>query len=239
MVASLGLAFLAGILSILSPCVLPILPIVLGAAATEHRYGPVALAGGLAVSFVGLGLFLATAGFALGLDGDAVREVAALVMIALGLALMVPPLGARLAVAAGPIGQWTDRRFGARSRSGLGGQFGVGVLLGAAWSPCVGPTLGAAATLAAQGRDLAEVALTMLMFGIGAALPLLAIGLASREVLSRWRGRLLRVGSSLKAVLGAVLVVAGLLVVTGLDRRVETILVDASPAWLTDLTTRF
>ena len=236
---SLGLAFLAGVLSILSPCVLPILPIVLGAAATEHRYGPLALAAGLALSFVALGLFLATAGFALGLDGSVVRAVAAAMMVAIGLALVVPPLGARLAVAAGPIGQWADRRFGQTSRAGLRGQFAVGLLLGAAWSPCVGPTLGAAALLAAEGRDLGRVALTMLTFGIGATLPLLAIGLASRDVVIRWRGRVLQAGGSAKAVLGAVLVLAGLLVLTGLDRRLETVLVDASPSWLTDLTTRF
>jgi cytochrome c biogenesis protein CcdA len=57
------LAFVAGVLSILSPCVLPILPIVLGAAASEHRFGPAALAGGLSVSFVVIALFAATIGY--------------------------------------------------------------------------------------------------------------------------------------------------------------------------------
>ena len=67
---TLVFAFLAGILSVLSPCVMPLLPLVLGAAASEHRYGPAALAAGLCFSFVALGLFLATIGFALGLDGE-------------------------------------------------------------------------------------------------------------------------------------------------------------------------
>ena len=65
---ALGLALLAGILSTLSPCVLPLLPIVLGAALTEHRFGPLALAAGVALSFVVVGLFVATVGFAIGLD---------------------------------------------------------------------------------------------------------------------------------------------------------------------------
>jgi sulfite exporter TauE/SafE len=79
----------------------------------------------------------------------------------------------------------------------------------------------------------------MLAFGIGAAVPLLAIGMASREVLMRWRGRMLSAGSTGKAVMGLALVTIGVLVLTGLDKRLETLLVDASPAWLTELTTRF
>ena len=63
-----------------------------------------------------------------------------------------------------------DRRFGGRAGAGLPGQFGLGLLLGAIWSPCVGPTLGAASVLAAKGENLGQVALTMLVFGIGAGL---------------------------------------------------------------------
>jgi cytochrome c-type biogenesis protein len=70
MIGSPVLAFVAGVLSILSPCVLPILPVVLGAAASQHRLGPIALASGLSISFVGIGLFLATIGHAIGLDAE-------------------------------------------------------------------------------------------------------------------------------------------------------------------------
>ena len=137
------------------------------------------------------------------------------------------------------MGQWTDERFGGFSRRGLQGQFGLGLLLGAVWSPCVGPTLGAASVLAAEGHDLVAVAATMLVFGIGAALPLLLLGTLSRDVLMGWRGRMLAAGTALKTGLGVLLIVAGALIVTGLDKRAETALVDASPAWLTALTTQF
>ncbi len=90
MVATLGLAFLAGLLSVLSPCVLPLLPLVLGAAASEHRLGPAALAGGLALSFVAIGLFVATIGFAIGLDAGVFRVAAAILLVLVGLVLMVP-----------------------------------------------------------------------------------------------------------------------------------------------------
>ena len=238
MVMSLGLAFLAGILSVLSPCVLPLLPLVLGAAASEHRLGPAALAAGLALSFVAIGLFVATVGFAMGLDAGIFRTVAAVTLILIGLVLMVPVAQTRLAVAAGPVSDWTESRFGGFSTAGLLGQFGVGVLLGAVWSPCVGPTLGAASLLASQGRDLGAVALTMLLFGLGAALPLLLLGTLSREVLMRWRDRMMGVGKGLKAALGLILVVTGAIIVLGYDKVLETGLVNASPAWLTDLTTR-
>lgn len=239
MLATTAFAFLAGVLSILSPYVLPLLPIVLGAAVSRHRLGPVALSAGVALSFTAIGIFVATVGFALGFDTGVFRTAAAIMLVGLGAILLVPAFQSRLAVAASPIGNWTEARFGGFSPEGWQGQFGVGLLLGAVWSPCVGPTLGAASLAAARSESLASVALTMAAFGVGAALPLLLLGLASGEALMRWRGRLRSTGTIAKQLLGAGLVVAGLLILTGYDKRVEASLVDASPAWLTELTTRF
>jgi cytochrome c-type biogenesis protein len=238
-IGSLALAFAAGMLSILSPCVLPILPIVFSAAATEQRLGPVALAIGLAASFVAIGIFVATIGFAIGLDVDLFRTVAAVLMVAIGIVLLAPRLAARIAVAGVRIASWADSRRAGLRANGLAGQFGVGVVLGAAWSPCVGPTLGAASLLASQGRDLGQVAIIMFTFGLGAALPLLAVGLASREAIARWRHHLASAGAATKAGLALTLIAAGILVLSGLDRSVETALVAATPQWLTDLTTRY
>jgi cytochrome c biogenesis protein CcdA len=237
--ASVGLAGLAGILSTLSPCVLPLIPMVLGAAVGEHRHGPVALAAGLAVSFVAIGMFIATIGYALGLDAGYFRIIGAVLLMAIGLVLLVPALQTRFAVVAGPISGWSDNRFGGFVTTGLRGQFAIGLLLGAVWSPCVGPTLGAASMLASRGEDLGQVSLVMTAFGIGAALPLLLLGLLSREALVAWRGRLLNAGRAGKMALGGVLLTLGLMIASGLDKRIETFLVDLSPAWLTALTTRF
>jgi len=239
MIESAALAFVAGILSILSPCVLPILPIVLGSAAAETRSGPAALALGLCVAFVGIGLFVATIGFSIGLDLDVFRWIAGALMIAVGAVLVLPRLSARLSLAGAPVAGFADQGFDRFRRHGALGQFGIGILLGAVWSPCVGPTLGAASLLAAQGRDLAQVAATMLAFGLGAALPLLAIGLLSREAMVHWRAALVSAEQGAKAGLGVLLAAVGLLIVTGWDKSVETVLVNASPDWLTDLTTRF
>jgi cytochrome c-type biogenesis protein len=239
MFISLGLAGLAGLLTTLSPCVLPLLPIVLVSASGEHRLGPLVLACGLALSYVSIGLFVATIGFSIGLGGNTLRAVAAIFLLGFGVVLLTPMLQARMALAAAPLGQWADARFGGSPRTGLMGQFGLGVLLGAVWSPCVGPTLGSALLLASQSKNLFIAGLTMLLFAIGAAVPLILLGMLSRETMMRWRTGLMQASHVLKVALGLSLVAISIAVLTGLDRSLETVLVDASPQWLTELTTRF
>lgn len=236
---ALALAFAAGILSILSPCVLPLVPIVLGAAVTAHPLGAVALAAGLALSFTGLGLLLALVGFGLGIDAGMFRLAAAVIMVVLGAILLVPSWQARLAGAGSPVSAWADRYLGGFAASGLAGQLAIGLLLGAVWSPCVGPTLGAASLLASQGQDLPRVALTMVVFGIGAGLPLVLFGLLSRATLMRMRTNLMSAGKLGKGVLGAAFILIGVAITSGADKRIEAALVEASPAWLTQLTTSF
>ena len=236
---SVAFAFVAGILSILSPCVLPLVPIVLATAVSEHKLGPAALALGVAISFTAIGIFVATIGFAAGIGSDVFQKAAAILLILLGIVLMVPALQMRFATAAGPVGTFAQEKFGGFSSAGLLGQLGVGLLLGAVWSPCTGPTLGAAAALADQSKDLGLVALVMLAYGIGAALPLMLLGSLSRETMLRLKGGVMSAGKGLKVVMGVFLIGLGGLMLSGLDKSVETTLVAASPAWLTDLTTRF
>jgi cytochrome c biogenesis protein CcdA len=160
-------------------------------------------------------------------------------MIALGVVLMVPRLQTQLAAAGGPLSNWSDRRFGGRNGAGLPGQFAVGLLLGAVWSRCVGQTLGAASLLAAKGENLAPGRPRDGRFRHrrGAAAVAARPPLARR--MNRWRDRLISVGYAAKATLGALFIAIGVLVLTGLDKSVETALVNASPAWLTALTTRY
>ncbi|MGJ5138642.1 cytochrome c biogenesis CcdA family protein [Bradyrhizobium oligotrophicum] len=234
---ALLLAFVAGLLSILSPCVLPLVPIVLGAAASAHPRGALALAAGLALSFTGIGLFIALAGNSIGLDAGAFRLVAAIIMLAIGVVLLVPSWQAQLAVAGGPVQRWADWHSQGFATSGAGGQFMIGLLLGAVWSPCVGPTLGAASLLASQGRDLVMVSLTMLAFGLGAGLPPVVLGVLSRTTMVRLRARLLSAGKLGKMLMGAAFVVVAVAILSGVDKQLEAWLVAVSPAWLTELTT--
>src|ERR1700723_2206293 len=163
-----------------------------------QRSGAYWLAGGVATSFTITGLFVATIGFAIGLDGDLFRTASAVLLVLLGLALISSSIQARLGVAAGGLSGAGDRIIRRLSLTSAAGQFVVGLLLGMVWSPCVGPTLGAASVLAAQGKDLGQVAGTMAMFGIGSAVPLLLLGLLSRQRVLRWRGALGRTSFMLK-----------------------------------------
>ena len=235
--SSFAFAFIAGAPSTLSPCVLPMLPLVLGTALSRHRFGPAALALGLSLSFTAVGLFIATVGFALGLDERVFSAAAAVLMVGLGLVLVTPPLESRVAVAMGPVSDWAEHRCGGNgSGEGWTGQFGVGLLLGAVWSPCIGPTLGSASLMAAQGQNLGQVALMMFLFGIGAALPLLVVSQISRQALARWQGRLAAGG---KRALGAALILFGGLILSAADRTLQSVLVRVSPEWLSSLTRRF
>ena len=238
-ITTVALALFAGLFSILSPCVLPLTPVVLGAAVAEHRFGPIALAAGLATSFTAIGLFVATIGYSIGLDSDVFRLAGAAMLAGFGVILMLPNLQTKLAVAAGPLSNWTQQKFGGGPATGLRGQFGLGLLLGTVWGPCVGPTLGAATMLAAQGQDLGWVALTMLMFGLGSAIPFLILGLLSREALMRWRNRLMSAGRGGKMLLGGSLTATGLLILFGLDKQFETWIIQHMPQFLIDLSGKY
>lgn len=231
------LAYAAGALTILSPCVLPLIPIILSSAAQKHRLGPLALAAGLVVSFTATGFVIATAGASLGFDNDVVRLAGAAILVLIGLALIVPQFQRVMERLATPLASWAGQRQAGLERFGLAGQAGIGFLLGLVWSPCVGPTLGAATVLAAQGQDLAQVAIVMAAFGLGIASVLLVLALAARSVIARWRGRLMSAGSGGKKLLGATLFAVGLLIFTGTDHMIETAILGVSPDWLTNLTT--
>lgn len=233
------LAFLAGALTILSPCVLPLVPIVLGSAAQRSRGGPLALAAGLVVSFTAVGFLVATLGSETGLDSEQLRWFGAILLLLAGLVLLSQRLQDFLAQAAAPLANWASRRQQHVDGSGLLGQALIGVLLGLVWSPCVGPTLGAATVLAAQGTNLGQVAFTMAAFALGIAASLLVLAFAARGLAQRWRRRLLSGGKRGKQSLGLLLVLVAALILTGMDHLLEGWLVEVSPAWLTDLTTRF
>lgn len=236
---SYGFGLLAGLLSTLSPCVLPILPILLGSAMAAHPLAPLALAAGLALSYAVIGTTIAWAGASLGIDAAAFRNVGAALLGALGLVLMSSMLQQRFASATEGIGDAGNTLVSRLNLDGLKGQFAIGLALGVVWSPCVGPTLGAAIVLASQGAHLAQVASLMAVFGIGAALPVIGLAHVSRAVMTRTRGKLMKAGKAGKTLLGATMLAIALLILSGADKSLEAWLVDHSPDWLTTLTTRF
>ncbi|MBI5924664.1 MAG: cytochrome c biogenesis protein CcdA [Aquabacterium sp.] len=238
-IGTYGFGLLAGLLSTLSPCVLPILPILLGSATAAHPKAPWALAAGLALSYAVIGTTIAWAGASLGIDASTFRVVGAALLVILGLVLMSSTLQQRFASATSGIGDAGNNLVGRLNLDGLWGQFVIGLALGVVWSPCVGPTLGAAIVMASQGTQLLQVALLMGIFGLGAALPVIALAWLSRTTMMKARGKLMQAGKSGKALMGLVMVAIAALILTGADKPLEAWLLNASPIWLTNLTTRF
>ncbi|TDR80088.1 cytochrome c biogenesis CcdA family protein [Paludibacterium purpuratum] len=237
--ARYGAGFLAGLLTTLSPCVLPLLPVLIGSALAAHRRAPLALALGLALSYVMVGTLLAQAGSSLPLDSAATRQLAAGLLGVFGLILLSAGLARRVASATTGLADFGHRLLDRWRLDGLRGQFVVGLLLGMVWSPCVGPTLGAAIVLAGQGRQLPQVALLMGLFSLGATLPILLLALLSGKWMRQRRDTLLRIGRVGRIFLGVILIAVSLSILSGADRQVEGWLLERTPAWLILLTTRF
>jgi cytochrome c-type biogenesis protein len=232
---TLILAYLAGLLTLINPCVLPVLPIVLASALQAHRLGPVALAAGMAGSFVVLGLGVAALGQAIGLTADTLSQAGAVVMILFGLVLLVPRMNAGFATATAGFATRADRNIDTVDRSGLMGQALGGMLLGAVWSPCVGPTLGGAISLAASGQSIGWAALTMAAFALGVASVILGLGYGARAALQRRRALMRRLAEASKPVMGVVFLGVGLMIFFGIHHVIEGWMLDHLPIWLQDL----
>lgn len=232
-------AFLAGILTLLNPCVLPVLPVVLIAALNEHRAGPLYLCAGMSVTFVTVGLFVASLGPALGVDDRLVSQIASVVMIVFGLTLLVPALSSRFTLAASGMSNTLSTKTYDIKANGLGGQFLTGVLLGAVWSPCIGPTLGGAIALASQGSNLPWAAAIMLSFALGVSAVILALATVSREALFKRRDMLKNMSGHVRQIMGFMLVSLGLFLFFGLHHFVEAWAIQNLPYWLQDLSVRF
>lgn len=235
------LSALAGALTTLNPCVLPMVPFVLATALREGRAGPLWLMAGMSLSFTVLGTVLAAAGPAIGLSQDGIRVAGALVMLVIGLAMLLPQGQAAFATGLGPL---ADRASGILDRLALGGaagQFVTGMLLGAVWSPCAGPSLFAAIGLAAQTGTVLQAAIAMAFFSVGASAVMLALAYGTREALGRRKAALMAFATSGrgKLVFALVFMAMGAMILTGLDKRIEAALVQAMPDWLVDVTTRF
>lgn len=156
-----------------------------------------------------------------------------------GVVLLSTQLQERFATATSGLSTAGDSFLSKLNIDGLKGQFIIGLVLGIIWTPCVGPTLGAATTLASQGKDLVQIAVLMFIFGLGAGAPLVILGSVSRATMMKLRGKMLSAGKTGKYLLGGIMVLLGIMILTGLDKSFEAWVLSVSPQWLTDLTTRY
>lgn len=228
-------AYGAGLLTLINPCVLPVLPIVIASSLQADGRGPLALAAGMGVSFVALGVGVTAFGAAVGLDQELVGQIAAVVMIGFGLVLLTPRLGQAFAGATAGVACQADVALNGVDSGGLRGQFLSGALLGAVWSPCIGPTLGGAIALASQRADLGWAAAIMAFFALGVATLITGLGYGAREALGARANSLRGVAERAKPVLGGALVLVGAAILLGLHHLAEAWLIQVLPYWLQDL----
>ena len=227
-------AYLAGILTLINPCVLPVLPIVLASSLHRDRRAPMALAAGLSLSFVVLGLGVTALGPALGIHTDTVARAAALVMMLFGFVMVVPALSGRFSAATAGFAARADAQIDLTQGSGLMGQFLSGALLGAVWSPCIGPTLGAAIALASTGENLGRAGVIMLAFALGVSTLILTLAYGAQSAIRRRQATLRTIADRAKPVMGLTFIAVGAALWFGLNHIIEGWLVRNLPSWLVD-----
>lgn len=232
----LVLAYAAGMLTLINPCVLPVLPIVLATALNASRFGPVVLAAGMSLSFVAFGMFVSVVGYGLGITEDTVSRIGAILMIAFGAVMLVPQFSSAFATATAGLSARADARVDTLDRSSLQGQFLGGALLGAVWSPCVGPTLGGAIALASAGQSLGWAATIMTAFALGISTVMLALAYGTRRVILQRQEWLRAIALRSRPIMGVTFIVVGLAIYFHFTRTIEAWLLDAMPAWLVDFT---
>lgn len=230
---SIPLAWAAGALSILSPCVWPLVPAVMSSSASSGALGPWFLGLGLSTSFAVAGTGVTFLLVSFQLDPELIRLLAAGMLVAVAVLLLIRRAGDWLALRLSLLTSRFD--LGGTPAATATGHFGVGALLGLVWLPCVGPTLGAAIALASLGQEMGTAFLVMFAFGVGTASVLLVAGVVSGQVLKRWRPGLLARAETGKKVLGWTLLSLAAMVLTGVDKTLETLALGILPDWAISL----
>lgn len=230
------IAFAAGVLTILNPCVLPILPVITASAMAQSRWAPGVLILGVTVSFSIAGFALLYLGSMLG-GGEVLSKVAGAILVLSGLILIIPKLQGLFATAAAPISDFAGGALQKIGGNGLTGQFCVGALLGGVWTPCVGPTLGAAISAASMGENLVAAWSSFAFFSLGVFLSLTVLAYGLRGFLSSRKGAVSFAAGRYKTVFGAAIIFIGLLLATGLMQVLEAQLLRITPDFILRLTT--
>lgn len=229
---SILFAFIAGVVTVLSPCVLPLLPIILASSTIGGRWRPVGVIIGFVIFFSGITLLLSLLVRQFGLSPQVHRTTAALVFVIMGLVLAVPYLKGRFELLVAPIAGWAGS---GGSSSGFGGGIVAGAGLGLAWTPCVGPIMASVITLALNQQTTWHSALTALAFSLGTGIPMGLAVLFGNRLYSRI-GFLKRNSARIQQVMGVAILLVGLAIWFGLDRSIQILLFRLFPGWEPALT---
>ncbi len=230
-------AFLAGILTIVSPCVLPVLPLLLSTSVEGGRRRPLGIVLGLAATFTVVTLGVTAAADALAIPAVWLRTISIVLLLAFGLTMLIPQLGHAFERLASPVSRMLPvaAMSGAgTNRGGLGGGLLIGSGLGFLWAPCVGPIMGLVISLTAlQGLTPQSVAIT-LAYSLGGSIPMLFIAYGARSLVSRAK-KLAPQSLRLRMALGGLTVRACIGILFGFDTKLQDAMTRAFPGWSTTL----
>jgi len=238
MAVLLAFAFVSGMITILSPCILPVLPIVLSGGVSGGRARPFGVIAGFAASFTVFTLTLSTLVQAFHVPADALRAVAVALIVAFGLVMLVPKLRDGFELLASGLANWSRPRAGAVSakpRLGFWSGLPIGLSLGLVWTPCVGPIMASVISLALARQVDGGSALIALSYTLGTSIPMLAVMIGGRALLARipW---LARNAAGIQKGFGVVMIVVGVAIGFGWDRRFQTAVLAALPGYGAGLT---
>lgn len=225
-----GFAFLAGIATILSPCILPLLPVVLSGSAGAGRLRPWGIILGFTVSFTVFTLTLSLLVSLAGITPEVLRTVSALLILSFGLVMVLPPLKNAFL-------SWASRLTASRAPRGVKKQgqgflpgVAMGFSLGLVWTPCAGPIMASVVTLAAtQTVNVATVTIT-LAYTLGTSVPLLLILLGGRQLLQKVPF-LTSHSARIQQIFGGLMLLTALALFLGWDRELQTALLQAFPGY--------
>lgn len=236
MIATFGLAFIAGALTMMSPCVIPVIPLVMAGAAKAARFGPTFLLLGLVISFSLTGTFATVILFQLDLTPDLLSDIGGSALVIVGSFLLFPGLdNVFKRLTSGPANYFSGLidRF---SIEGGTGQFILGLVIGFIWAPCTGPTLGAAIALASQRENLTQSFFTMLSFSAGAAIPLALFGATANKFIKK-RSLFVKYSARARIAMAVVFIGIGASILLSLHKTLEASILQLLPEWWVNLIT--
>jgi cytochrome c-type biogenesis protein len=202
---NLVLALLAGVVTIAAPCTLPVLPILLGASVGHtSKARPALIALGFVVSFSAVALLLSAITRIFDFDPNVLRTGAAFLLVGFGLLMIWPTPFEWLSVRIGGLTNGSSASRTASRQGNIGG-FVLGTTLGLVWTPCAGPVLGSILTIVATSKDSAWASLLLVVYAIGAAIPMLAIAYGGQAVTTRVRS-IARISPRLQQGFGIVVI---------------------------------
>lgn len=223
-------AFLAGVVTVAGPCILPLLPIILGTSTVrQHPARPLFIVLGFTLSFAGFAVLFALAGHALGITPEAFRIVSVVVIGAFGVMMLFPKIQETLFAKLQPLISKVTPRADMQN-TGLVSGFILGASLGAVWTPCAGPVLGSILTLVAAKQDLAQAGALLVAYAIGAGVPMLAIAYGGQAAVTHVRS-LTKYSQLIQRIFGVIIILVAIGLATNFDQTIQVWLVEKAP-WL-------